>query len=142
MKKESQLLGHHSPITSLHSIPFNKTLVSACERGSIRIYDLNTNKCIRGIQLSESVNCVISNTSNTLYACSGTDIHTIDLRQPGLIIKPPFRTYSMSKDEINQISLHSNNHFLSSADDDGLIQVIDLRTHQPFKKLKRQHSNV
>ncbi|RCI05367.1 WD repeat-containing protein 53 [Rhizopus stolonifer] len=146
----SQLQGHKAPVITAeyakNTILGNHVLASGSEDKTCRLWDLQSNKVIKGLSgFHEPVTSIKFATKSSMpymYLSSGTKVYTFDLRNQGMLLTEPIHTYEFSQDEINQIDVHENNQFLATADDEGSIQIIDLNTHKIHKKTSKKHSNI
>ncbi|XP_077988092.1 WD repeat-containing protein 53-like [Glandiceps talaboti] len=81
--------------------------------------------------------CFCQKDSSKFYLSSGNHIQSYDLKN----LKEPVCSYSFNQEEINQITLNSNEELLASCDDAGQIKVINLREKKVHRTLRR-HSNI
>lgn len=99
--------GHKSQVISLAiDAPSNASwLASGSECGQVRIFDLQTQRSIRGMKLPQSIGSIISHKgSSQLHVASGPSIYAFDLRSPkDLILATPSPSFESSTDEINQV---------------------------------------
>ncbi|KAI8356180.1 WD40-repeat-containing domain protein [Blakeslea trispora] len=145
-----ELKGHKGSVISLEyskdSILGDHVLASGSEDNTCRIWDLKSTRVIKGIKgFNEPVTSIKFARKSSLplvYIASGTKVHTFDLRNEGILLTEPIQTYAFSNDEINQIDIHESNKFLATADDEGVVHVIDLSTHKIYKKTAKKHSSI
>jgi WD40 repeat protein len=81
-------------------------LVAGNENGQVRIYNLETQKTVKGLSLKDCVNSIQFSKEcpgELLYVASGSTVSLFDLRAPELIIKTPTLELPMGSDEINQV---------------------------------------
>ncbi|CAO3610269.1 unnamed protein product [Cunninghamella echinulata] len=145
-----QLKGHTAPILCVKhakdSFLGNNILASGSEDSTCRLWDLRTNHVIKGIKnLQEPVSSVsfASNKDSSLfYLSSGNKVFTYDLRNTSIILTESIREYRFSSDEINSIDVNKDQTFLTTADDNGEVKVVDLQNHKIYKKLTKKHKNI
>lgn len=143
-----ELKGHQAPILTVEysgaSYLGDHILASGSEDNTCRLWDLKTHQVIKGIKnLQEPVTSIkFGNKTPHLYLSSGTSVHTYDLRADGIILTEPLNTYNFSQEEINDIDVNENNKFLATADDNGVVNVIDLSTHKIYKKTTKKHNSI
>ncbi|CEP13338.1 hypothetical protein [Parasitella parasitica] len=143
------LKGHQASITAVEysekSFLGHHLLVSGSDDKTCRIWDLESKKVLKGIKnLADPVTSIKFAKKNQpyIYLSSGTKVLVYDLGNEGIIITDPIRTYDFSNDEINSIDVSDNNKFLATADDEGIVNIIDLGTHNIYKKTLVKHSNI
>ncbi|KAI8640698.1 WD40-repeat-containing domain protein [Parasitella parasitica] len=143
------LKGHQASVIAVEyskkSFLGEHLLASGSEDKTCRIWDLKSRKVLKGIKnLADPVTCIKFAKKNQpyIYLSSGTKVLVYDLGTEGIIITNPIRTYEFSNDEINSIDINDNNKFLATADDEGIVNIIDLSTHKIYKKTLKRHSNI
>ncbi|CAH8629586.1 unnamed protein product [Heterobilharzia americana] len=77
------------------------------------------------------------NKSNILYGAYGQEIVSWDIRN----LAEPLAVWKVNDEEINSIDVSGNEYRLSSADNSGAIQIIDLNTGLIMRTLKK-HDNI
>ncbi|KAI9473690.1 MAG: WD40-repeat-containing domain protein [Benjaminiella poitrasii] len=145
-----ELKGHQGPVLTVdyseNSFVGSYALASGSEDNTCRIWDLRSKRVIKGIRnLNEPITSVKFAKKSSLpflYLSSGTKVYTYDLRAEGIILTESAQTYEFSNDEINSIDIHENNKFLSTADDEGVVNIIDLNSHKIYKKSAKKHNNI
>ncbi|KAI8375004.1 WD40-repeat-containing domain protein [Choanephora cucurbitarum] len=150
LESSIELKGHKGSIISLEysksSVIGDHLLASGSEDNTCRIWDLKSTQVAKGIKgFSEPVTSIKFAQKSSLpliYIASGTKAHTFDLRNESVMLTEPIQTYEFSKDEINQIDVNENNKFMATADDEGVVNVIDLSTHKIYKKTTKKHNNI
>ncbi|KAG1146991.1 hypothetical protein G6F37_004415 [Rhizopus arrhizus] len=116
-----ELKGHKGPVLTLDysriSCIGEHVLASGSEDNTCRIWDLRSNKAIKGINnLNEPVTSVkFAKKANLplLYLSSG-----------------------------NKIDLNESNKFLATADDEGCVNIIDLSSDKIYKKTTKKHQTI
>ncbi|KAJ3086203.1 WD repeat-containing protein 53 [Quaeritorhiza haematococci] len=165
-----QLSGHSAPVTSLAVPPPSSSspagrqgdslvLASGSEDGSIRIWDVEKQRLLRGMKgfmdggkasdEVKEVSCVRFTTdpgNNVVYASGGNQLYAFDLRCEGLVLthKHVDSAFPQAYDEINQIDIHEKATFLALSDDSGRVSVLDMRnaSRTVFKKFRSRHANL
>ncbi|KAG2199664.1 hypothetical protein INT47_005189 [Mucor saturninus] len=143
------LKGHEASVLAVEyaktSLLGEHILASGSEDNTCRLWDIRSQQAVRKISLSEPVTSIKfgkKSGSSSLYLSSGTKVHTFDLRSEGASFAQPIQTYEFSNDEINSIDVNENNKYLATADDDGVVNVIDLGSHKIHKKSSKKHNNI
>lgn len=72
-----------------------------------------------------------------LYASHGETVSVLDTR----VFTKPVESFSISKEEINCISVNELDSLLAAADDSGTVKVLDLQTKNVCRTLQR-HTNI
>ncbi|KAI9017502.1 WD40-repeat-containing domain protein [Gaertneriomyces semiglobifer] len=145
----SSLKGHTAPVVCLALKSSGSTeadhLASGAEDATVRLWDIQSTKCIRGIKSFSSDDDITSlcfSGENLLYASAGRHVYLFDTRVPDLIITQGRKIGATADDEINQVAIHENGNFVARADDSGNVTVIDVRTNKPFKRLRSVHESL
>ncbi|EPB89999.1 hypothetical protein HMPREF1544_03111 [Mucor circinelloides 1006PhL] len=151
------LKGHQAPVLTVEyaktSFLGQDLLASGSEDSTCRIWDLKSRKVLKGIKnLDAPTHCCLGfkvtsikfarKNQPYIYLSSGNKVMTYDLRAEGIIITEPAQVYEFSNDEINNIDINENNKFLATADDEGVVNIIDLNSHKIYKKTSRKHSSI
>ncbi|CEG46017.1 WD40/YVTN repeat-like-containing domain [Plasmopara halstedii] len=119
-------------------------LASGSDDGTCRLWDLRTTRVSKCFHIKRALGTQGSE-SAYIYVAAGNKVLTFDVRQPALIVEHTDRPiFQQNEDEINTLSRHpgKNGKFLSAPDDAGNICVYDIESHQLFKKLNGQHTNI
>ncbi|GAA5803620.1 hypothetical protein HPULCUR_009103 [Helicostylum pulchrum] len=123
-----ELKGHKAPVLAVEYVknsPLGEhILASGSEDNSCLLWDLSTQTIIKEINnLSDPV-------------------HVYDLKSDAKVLTEPVQSYEFSNDEINSIDVNENNKFLATADDEGVVNVIDLSSHKLYKKSSKKHNSI
>ncbi|CAO3642987.1 unnamed protein product [Mucor fragilis] len=143
------LKGHQAPVLTVEyakdSFLGQYLLASGSEDNTCRIWDLRSKKVLKGIKnLDAPVTSIKFARKNQpyIYLSSGNKVLIYDLRSEGIIIAEPTQVYEFSNDEINSIDVNENNKFLATADDEGVVNIVDLGSHKIYKKTSKKHSSI
>ncbi|KAK4521878.1 Glutathione gamma-glutamylcysteinyltransferase [Mucor velutinosus] len=143
------LKGHQAAVLTVeyakNSFLGQDLLASGSEDSTCRIWDLKSKKVLKGIKnLDAPVTSIKFARKNQpyIYLSSGNKVLIYDLRSEGIIITEPIQVYEFSNDEINSIDINENNKFLATADDEGVVNIVDLSNHKIYKKTSKKHSSI
>lgn len=75
---------------------------------------------------------------NLIYAAFGEEVLVLDHQR----VQEPVHVFHSNEDEINQVKLNANEHFLASCDDAGEIKIFGLQNRKEFKTLRLKHTNI
>ncbi|GAN07531.1 conserved hypothetical protein [Mucor ambiguus] len=122
------LKGHQAPVLTVEyakeSFLGQDLLASGSEDNTCRVWDLKSKKVLKGIKNLDA------------------PVLIYDLRSEDTIITEPIQVYEFSNDEINSIDINENNKFLVTADDEGVVNIVDLGTHKIYKKTSKKHNSI
>ncbi|XP_022093401.1 WD repeat-containing protein 53-like [Acanthaster planci] len=76
--------------------------------------------------------CFPPQQGSVVYVSAGEVIELLDIRSP----ECSQATFAFHNEDVNQITVDPKDGFLAACDDDGLIKVIDLRSHKVLRTLK------
>ena len=142
--KKMKFSGHSSPITHLETNQDRSELISSCEKGQLRIYDISTQKVKQGFKIQKEISkfCILD---HLIYLSFDNQIAMFDKRSntTQFVCKDASFPFDIKFDEdVNDLCCHENGQFLATADDSGCIKVLDLRMNQEYKRMKWKHDNV
>ncbi|CAH8650750.1 unnamed protein product [Schistosoma guineensis] len=131
-------LGHTDSVTAL-SLSDN-LLASGGEDGNTYLWSLDQSQfpvlCAPRLDHCSSLKFSAAR-SHILYSAYGQQIVSWDIRR----MTEPVVTWEVNDDEINSIDFSGDEHRLSSADDSGAVQIIDVNNGQVTRTLKK-HDNI
>ncbi|CAH8655266.1 unnamed protein product [Heterobilharzia americana] len=117
--------GHTDTVTALSLS--DRLLASGGEDGNTYLWSLDQSQFpilhARRFDHCSSVKFNV-NKSNILYGAYGQEIVSWDIRN----LAEPLAVWKVNDEEINSIDVSGNEYRLSSADNSGAIQIIDLNT--------------
>jgi WD40 repeat protein len=149
--ESKQYKGHKKQINCLDINYHNENIIaSGSDDKTIRIWDTRTNKttkCIANCGFKSSIESLNFNVKNdyNLFASSGQDIFSFDLRMEGLILKEYVQMIDNLTDnnEINVMVSHRKGQYIAIADDSGTATVVDISTGRiEIESIKKQLSKV
>ncbi|KAK9844140.1 hypothetical protein WJX81_005669 [Elliptochloris bilobata] len=114
-----RLAGHRGPILCCKLREDGHTALSGDEKGAVCLFDLRVERATHSLT-----------------------VLTLDLRQAGGGGAPAVRRYEANSDEVNSVAVHTRGTYVAAGDDAGVVQVLDLRTHEPYKVLRGGHANI
>lgn len=119
-------------------------VVSSSEDGSVRVFDLRTEKCSVRHECfgGEAVASVSRNPANSteLYAAAGPVLYCLDLRVGSS--SRELQRYDFSLEEINQVVVNQKGTYVATADDSGDVKVIDVQNGKLYRTLRGVHTNI
>ncbi|CAH8674335.1 unnamed protein product [Schistosoma rodhaini] len=131
-------VGHTDSVTAL-SLSDN-LLASGGEDGNTYLWSLDQSQfpvlCAPRLDHCSSLKFSAAR-SHILYSAYGQQIVLWDIRR----MTEPVVTWEVNDDEINSIDFSGDEHRLSSADDSGAVQIIDVNNGQVTRTLKK-HDNI
>ncbi|XP_018654876.1 putative wd40 protein [Schistosoma mansoni] len=131
-------VGHTDSVTAL-SLSDN-LLASGGEDGNTYLWSLDQSQfpvlCAPRLDHCSSLKFSAAR-SHILYSAYGQQIVSWDIRR----MTEPVVTWEVNDDEINSIDFSGDEHRLSSADDSGAVQIIDVNNGQVTRTLKK-HDNI
>ncbi|KAK8800695.1 hypothetical protein WA158_000020 [Blastocystis sp. Blastoise] len=136
--------GHQDSVTCV--ICDGDRAISGSEDKTIRVWDLKTEttvNCIVGV-FNDAVMSVVSNPtkSHQVFAAAGKTIYEFDLRNYDVCLKEYSNCFSENDDDISQIVIDDDGHYLASADDSGSVSIYNLWTEQNEITVTDMHSNI
>ena len=140
-------IGHSGSLAglSLPQIPSPTSFISASEDRTARVWSIETGKCIKALRLQDGEPSTVTFFSEqSAYVSVGSNVLLYDLRAPELILTNPSRSIAAVEDgvDINCLQVKDGGEYLATADDEGSVNVLDLRTGRPYKRFRSKHDNV
>ncbi|KAL5698286.1 hypothetical protein ACHQM5_029345 [Ranunculus cassubicifolius] len=141
--KPRRLNGHKGTVTcSLASQSRPGVIATSGEDGYICWFDMRCKDVMFTMEVHKPISsiCFKHGNEEVLYACSGTEVISFDVRVASSW--KPLEIYNYNKEEINQVSCSSKSSFIAAADDSGDIKIIDIRQHCLYKTLRSAHTSI
>ncbi|TPX38490.1 hypothetical protein SeMB42_g06713 [Synchytrium endobioticum] len=141
--------GHHAPITCVATPSPNtpSQLASASEDATVRIWDMETRRGLRGIRCFDGieVTSVVYASPDVVYASSTQAVYCIDLRSHSspFITSPSYAFGAIGhiSPDINHICVNEKSRYLAIADDSCIPTILDLRTRKSVTRFRASHDN-
>jgi WD40 repeat protein len=149
--ESSKLCGHKRPVLCLALSSTKGQLLSGSEDGTIRVWDLRTQRCDKAIVWNQGEVTSVAfhpTKTNVIFASAGNAIASFDLSVPGVILRKPIAANkAATKDEINAILLDPRGYSLVTADDAGELRVFNASTLKVVEDKHRKmvlgtHENI
>ena len=143
-----ELRGHRGAVLALAAAPQadTPTLLSGGEDGTVRLWDLRTQKSFCAGFAGGPVTSVtfgIEPDARTVVAATGGSVVEFDMRNGDQVIyKSPSRTFDCGEPEVNGVAVHGQGRFVAAAADDGRVHVIERSTGRPQRRFRTTHDNV
>ncbi|KAF2076235.1 hypothetical protein CYY_002476 [Polysphondylium violaceum] len=143
---QSKLSGHSDSIIYVDAHKTKELLASSSDDGTVRLWDLKTNRTIKSIvgvfSTDIPATSLCFDNDYLLYCSHSTDIYSFDMRNESVIIKESTKQYKYNSEGINQLAFDSKYQQLGACDDSGQIKIIDIAKNKLTETLNKKHTNI